>query len=129
MTFAKLSEGAVRPTFGGCDQLLSRSTPKIAGLLRHRLRAEKNVLVIAMDLLSRIGTVSGRLLKLFPLSIHSRTYAGSSPASSHPPGNLLETSLRRDLPASRLVSPKRCSVVRSKERFQFRDLLRLHMPA
>src|SRR5882762_4670348 len=46
-------------------------------------------------------------LNLFPFpSTRGRT-PDSSPVASHPPRNLLETSPRRDLPVSRLVSPKR----------------------
>src|ERR1700730_12715521 len=71
------------------------------------LRGEKNVLIIPIDLLSQTGLSIAGSLNFFPFpSTRGRT-PDSSPASSHPPRNLLETSLRRDLPASRLVSPKR----------------------
>jgi len=53
----------------------------------------------------------------------------SSPASSHAPRNLLETSLRRDLASlTSRKSQNDGSLVRIKERLQLRDLLRLHMP-
>jgi hypothetical protein len=59
------------------------------------------------DRLLEIPTATLALNKQRPEpSTRGRT-PDSSPASSHPPGNLLETSLRRDLPASRLVSPER----------------------
>src|SRR3984893_103607 len=71
------------------------------------LCAEKNVLIIPIDLLSQPELSIAGSLNFFPFpSTRGRT-PDSSPASSHPPRTLLETSLRRDLPASRLVSPKR----------------------
>src|SRR6266481_767726 len=73
------------------------------------LCAEKNVLITTVDLLCLgPGLSIAGYLNVFPFpSIRGRT-PDSSPASSHAPRNLLETSLPRDLPASRLVSPKRC---------------------
>src|ERR1700731_5345304 len=69
--------------------------------------AEKNMLITTWtSSLAPELSIAGSL-NFFPFpSTRGRT-PDSSRASSHPPRNLLETSLRRDLPASRLVSPKR----------------------
>src|SRR3984893_5075352 len=99
-------KGACLPVLAAainCSSLHARRSLTAAA----SLCAEKNVLIIPIDLLSQPEPSIAGSLNLFPCpSIRGRT-PDSSPASSHPPRTLLETSLRRDLPASRLVSPKR----------------------
>src|SRR6266403_3795511 len=71
---------------------------------------ERNVVIATMDLLlqTRAAAVPRRpSLNLFPFPSNRGRTPDSSPDSSHPPRNLLETSLSRDLPASGLLSPKR----------------------
>src|SRR4029077_1319714 len=107
MTFAQLSEGSSSPTFGGCDQLLLAARSKIANCCGIALRRKKCTHHCDGPPLSHRSCQIAGSLKFSPFpSTRGRT-PDNSPASSPPPRNLLETSLRRDLPAARLVSPKR----------------------
>src|SRR6202035_5657432 len=99
-------KGACLPVLAAainCSSLHARRSLTAAA----SLRGKKNVLIIPIDSSPKPELSIAGSLNFFPFpSTRGRT-PDSSPASSHPPRNLLETSLRRDLPASRLVSPKR----------------------
>src|ERR1700730_2937427 len=72
---------------------------------------ERNVVIATMDLLlqTRAAAAPRRPSLNLPPCPSTRGHTpDSSQTSSHLPRNPLETSLSRDLPASRLVSPKRC---------------------
>src|SRR5260370_40172111 len=98
-------KGGLRPLLAAainCSSLHARRSLNAAA----SLCAERNVLITAVNLLPQIAAAGSWLPHLFPFpSTRGRT-PDSSPASSHPPRNLLETSLRLDLPASLLVGPK-----------------------
>src|ERR1700687_5933580 len=89
-----------------CSSLHTRRS-----LTREVSCTERNVVIATMDLLlqTRAAAVPRRpSLNLFPCPSTRGHTPDSSQTSSHLPRNPLETSLSRDLPASRLVSPKQC---------------------
>src|SRR6267378_3251152 len=98
-------KGVLRPLLAAainCFSLHARRSLTAAAALC----AEKDVLNTTWTSSRTQLSIAGSL-NFFPFpSTRGRT-PDIFPASSHPPRNLLETSLRRDLPASRLVSPKR----------------------
>src|ERR1700722_6613324 len=107
MTFAKLSEGSSFPAFGGCDQLLFAQPSKIASRRGITPRRKQCTRHYRRPPLSNRDCQFVAPLIFFPFHPLADVLRTVLQLSSHPPRNLSETSLRRDLPASRLVSPKR----------------------